>query len=296
MPLIPDKGIVSLIGVGLYFVVLFIAILIASYSIRKKIDTIESPNILFYFLAILFLTFRVAWFCVQASLSVYPPVQDDADDGWGRTDTTFILNRLSLCWFFAAISVILFNWARVVDVAEYMTSTLNTHLHKIFLVLNIIVSISIVITIIVYMTESQGTREGNPFYDSGVLLLGVVNFLFMAAFIIYGLRLYLLTSEITKHKMIKVLMLAGVFLCCFGLRVTLLLYRPITGKKIYNSAFYTLCYFIPELTPLVVQIGFQSKHMLSQLEERKHDSLMKHDPSKNDGCCYCCSTEHHDDL
>jgi len=274
---IPEKGIIALVGLGMYFIVLFITILILIYSIRKRVDEITSPNSLFYLLASGFLIFRISWFGVQASLSVYPPTDVDEDDGWGRTNSTFVLNRLSLCWFFAAISVILFNWARVVDVAEYMTSILNTHLHKIFLVLNIAVTLSICITIIMYMTESSGTREGNPFYDSGVLLLAVFNFLFMMAFVIYGIRLYLLTSEITKIRMLKVLVLAAIFLCCFGLRVALLMYRPVTGLKIYNPAFYTLCYFLPELTPLVVQIVFQSRAMLARAEERKHESLMKPD-------------------
>jgi len=277
MPPIPEKGVIALFGLGMYFIVFFITVLILTYSIRKKADELQSPNSLFYLLAIAFLIFRISWFGVQASLSVYPPTLADADDGWGRTDSTFVVNRLSLCWFFAAISVILFNWARVVDVAEYMTPILNTHLHKIFLVLNIVVTVSICITIAMYMTESQGTREGNPFYDSGVLLLAVFNFLFMMAFIIYGIRLYLLTSEITKIRMFKVLVLAAIFLCCFGLRVAMLMYRPVTGLKIYNPAFYTMCYFVPELTPLVVQIVFQSRAMLARAEERKHDSLMKPD-------------------
>jgi len=213
---------------------------------------------------------------VQASLSVYPP-SNDQDEGWDRNNTTFILNRVSLCVFFAAISIILFNWARVVDVAEYMTPILNNNLHKIFIGLNVMVTLSIVITIVAYMSEKTSLREGNPVYDSGVLLLAVFNFVFMVAFTIYGIRLYLLTSEITKHKMLKVLFLAGVFLICFALRVALLMYRPITGKKMYNPAFYTLCYFIPELTPIVVQIGFQSRAMLARVEERKHESLMKPD-------------------
>jgi len=277
MPPIPEKGIIALVGLGMYFIVFFVTVLILTYSIRKRTDELQSPNSLFYLLAMGFLIFRISWFGVQASLSVYPPALTDEDDGWGRTDSTFIVNRLSLCWFFAAISVILFNWARVVDVAEYMTSALNTHLHKIFFVLNLAVTLSIVLTIIVYMTESKGQREGNAFYDSGVLLLAVFNFLFMVAFIIYGIRLYLLTTEITKIRMLKVLVLAAIFLFCFGLRVVLLMYRPVTGQKIYNPAFYTLCYFIPELTPLVVQIVFQSRAMLARAEERKHDSLMKPD-------------------
>jgi len=277
MPPIPEKGIIALVGMGMYFVVFFIAILILTYSIRKKVDELKSPNSLFYILAIAFLAFRISWFAVQASLSVYPPADDDIDDGWGRTDSTFVVNRLSLCWFFGAVSVILFNWARVVDVAEYMTPLINTHLHKIFLAMNVAVTISICITIAIYMTESQGEREGNPFYDSGVLLLGVLNFVFMMAFIIYGIRLYLLTSEITKIRMFKVLVLAAIFLFCFGLRVALLMYRPVTGKKIYNPAFYTLCYFIPELTPMVVQIVFQSRAMLARAAERKHDTLMDND-------------------
>jgi len=275
---LPEKGTIALFGLTMYFAVFLVALFILIYSVQKKYDEIRSPNSLFYILVLGFFAFRCSWYAVQCSLSMYPPSRvDDSDDGWHRNDTTFVLNRLSLCWFFAGISVILFNWVRVVDVAEFMTTPLSTHLHKVFLFLNIVVTVCINITIIVYMTESQGEREGNAFYDSGVLLLAVLNFIFMVSFIVYGIRLYCLTSEITKIRMVKILVLAMIFLCCFGLRVAMLMYRPVTGKKIYNPAFYTMCYFIPELIPIIVQVVFQGKSLLSRIHERKADELLKHD-------------------
>jgi len=185
---------------------------------------------------------------VQASLSVYPP-SNDQDEGWDRNNTTFILNRVSLCVFFAAISIILFNWARVVDVAEYMTPILNNNLHKIFIGLNVMVTLSIVITIVAYMSEKTSLREGNPVYDSGVLLLAVFNFVFMVAFTIYGIRLYLLTSEITKHKMLKVLFLAGVFFDLFCSSCRFIDVSTYYWKKDVQSSFLYLMLFYSRADP-----------------------------------------------
>lgn len=109
-------------------------------------------------------------------------------------------------------------------------------------------------------TNTKGAGLGGPLYFASVIAIVIVDFIFAIGFAIYGIAIviqkyrYALGSGL-RRELITTMIVTCVFAACFALRMTMFLYRPITGKFMNATLYRVLAYFIPEVVAVLLQIS-----------------------------------------
>jgi len=247
----------QLAGLILYSFVLVIAFVLLFYIVNQKYFEWKSPHTVFLILLLAFLTCRIFWFSLNYENAIFPSSPSSSSKTWSIKDSTYTLTRIAFCFYFATLSAVLYKWILMVEIVE---STSHAKLPDadwiltLVYVVNFLFSLSIFINIIVYAAGEKG-REGSLTYDTGILIIANFNLVVLVAFVVWGIRLYFVTSKTINQKLITVIVLSSIFFICFVMRVILLLYRPITGNFLPEVTFNVLCYFIPELLPMCSQMS-----------------------------------------
>eukprot|EP00003_Mantamonas_plastica_P006633 TRINITY_DN1545_c1_g1_i3.p1 TRINITY_DN1545_c1_g1~~TRINITY_DN1545_c1_g1_i3.p1 ORF type:complete len:159 (-),score=30.22 TRINITY_DN1545_c1_g1_i3:128-604(-) len=120
-----------------------------------------------------------------------------------------------------------------------------------FLILNGVITGFMVTIIIIFHVQTE-SREGNPLYESTILVIVIINGLIAISASIYGGSLSKQLQASGAQK--RVFTATIVFSVAFLIRVAFWLYRPITGEFLPYPLFFFFGYMIPELAPAVYQL------------------------------------------
>lgn len=109
-------------------------------------------------------------------------------------------------------------------------------------------------------TNTKGAGLGGPLYFASVIVIVIVDFVFALGFVIYGVAIFVQKYRFAlgsglRRELITTMIVTCVFVCCFALRMTMFLYRPITGKFMNSTVYRVLAYFIPEIVAVLLQIS-----------------------------------------
>ena len=115
-------------------------------------------------------------------------------------------------------------------------------------------------SIITPSTNTKGAGLGGPLYFASVIAIVIVDFVFALGFVIYGVAIFVQKYRFAlgsglRRELITTMIVTCVFVCCFALRMTMFLYRPITGKFMNSTVYRVLAYFIPEIVAVLLQIS-----------------------------------------
>jgi len=210
---------------------------------------------------------RIVWFGV---LGFYPV------DSLRYEVVTFLLNRTALLAYFTAFTLIVFYWAERFHKRYYDTTVFMPGVGKMFIGVNACVYVFQIIIVVLYL-ESNEVKESNPIYELNILADALLSGLVSITFFIYGwLQFCKLTSsdestevELRRSELHKIMLITLVFTACFTLRVIMFLYRPLTNKYLNIYLFYSLAYFVPEISPTVLQVYLSETVMGKQQRDSK---------------------------
>lgn len=109
-------------------------------------------------------------------------------------------------------------------------------------------------------TNTKGAGLGGPLYFASVISIVIVDFVFALGFAIYGIAIFIQKYRFSlgsglHRELITTMIVTCVFAACFALRMTMFLYRPVTGKFMNATLYRVLAYFVPEVLAVLLQIS-----------------------------------------
>jgi len=265
-------GAPQLAGVILYCFVFMMALFLLYYIVSYHYFELKSPHSVFLFLLLAFLACRIFWFSMNYQVALYPPPNSQSSTStWTLKDSTYTMTRIAFCFFFAALSSVLYKWVLMIEIVQ---STSHAKLPDadwiptLMITCNVLFSLAIVVNIFYYALFDKG-REGTLGYDSSIFFIANFDLVALIAFFVWGIRLYWVASQAVNQKLMTVAVLGSIFFACFVIRFAMLLYRPVTGNFLPEGTFTVLTYFVPELIPMCSQMTIIAR--VTSLKRQKND-------------------------
>ncbi|PRP75305.1 hypothetical protein PROFUN_05616 [Planoprotostelium fungivorum] len=263
----PEETATYICGIVLYTIVLLILVVLLFLSLKKNPErpaTKLSDKVrkLFRGTIVLFLCVRIIWLIARC---------------WTDYESvTFVLNRVALALFLTAFTLVIFYWAERFHKSYFESGQFLPKVGGIFVVVNITMYITQIVFVSLYLSHSEGGREGNIMYELNIIGDIVLTVLVSAGFFIYGWLLFCSTrstddtlSESRDRELMKILILTLIFTTCFLSKVAIFLYRPITGSTFPSVIFYSFGYYTPEVIPCLFQLYVSESSNKQQEKETK---------------------------
>lgn len=265
---------VFIIGTVLYF--LTFVLICANYLWKLKSNSVVCKSLatVFFIALPMFLLLRVIWWVLN--------MRSDLDSA------AFFLNRAAFIVFLFVFNSVLFFWADTIHTTvnvvfakqaihadldfSYMTPVVKVC----FWVVTIVTALFTLGTAIAGSVQAGGGHpRTSAVYDINILLLSAVFLGYGGAFLFYGTRLFLRlrdNSSLGWWDLWKVELFSISLCICFLLRVAMFTIRLATHKLIDTTVFNVLCYYIPELIPILLCLWAVNTNIVD--DDASHSALI----------------------